>query len=118
MSFLLTGWPDWAFFCQLGYFWKLIVSSWNDEVTQRNGDILGYFLIKQIFYILTLICSLKRYWYLRFQKLQGVYVLDFFGYFSKNWVIFSNLMITLSVKENKHEEIDKPVTFCFTLHAV
>ncbi len=26
---------------------------WKDGVAQSNGDILGYFLFKQIYYILT-----------------------------------------------------------------
>ncbi len=40
-----AGWPDWAIFHQLGYFWRFIVIFWKDEVAQRNGDILGYFLL-------------------------------------------------------------------------
>ena len=43
-------WPDWAIF---RYFWRLIMIFWKDEVAQRNGDILGYFLLKQIYYIFT-----------------------------------------------------------------
>ncbi len=43
------GWPDWAIFCQSGYFWMPIVTFWKDEVTQRNGDILGDFLLKIFF---------------------------------------------------------------------
>ncbi len=30
-----AGWPDWSIF-------------WKDEVAQNNGDILGYFLLKQL----------------------------------------------------------------------
>jgi len=26
---------------------------WKDEVAQNNGDFLGYFLFKQIYYIFT-----------------------------------------------------------------
>jgi hypothetical protein len=47
------GWPDWAIFHQLGYFWRLIMIFWKDEVAQRNGNILGYFLQLQINYIFT-----------------------------------------------------------------
>jgi hypothetical protein len=46
-----VGWPDWAIFHQLGYFWRLIMIFWEDEVAQYNGDFLGYFLFKQIYYI-------------------------------------------------------------------
>ncbi len=49
----MTGWPDWAIFRQLGYFWRLIMIFWKDEVAQINGDFLGYFLFKQIYYIFT-----------------------------------------------------------------
>ncbi len=41
------------FFCQLGYFWRLIMIFWKDEVAQNNGNFLGYFLVKQIYYIFT-----------------------------------------------------------------
>jgi hypothetical protein len=27
----------------LGYFWRVIVIFWKDEIAQSNGDILGYF---------------------------------------------------------------------------
>ncbi len=50
---LQTGWPDWVIFHQLGYFWKLIMIFWKDEVAQNNSDFLGYFLFKQIYYIFT-----------------------------------------------------------------
>ncbi len=43
------GWPDWTIFCQLGYFWRLIMIFWKDEVAQNNGDFLGYFLFKQLY---------------------------------------------------------------------
>jgi hypothetical protein len=48
-----TGWPDWAIFCQMGYFWKLNAIYWKDEVAQNSGDFLDYFLVKQIYYIFT-----------------------------------------------------------------
>ena len=41
------------FFCPLGFFWGLIMIFCKDEVGQWNGNILGYFLFKQICYILT-----------------------------------------------------------------
>ncbi len=49
----MSGWPDWAIFHQLGYFWRLVMLFWKDEVAQIYGDILVSFLFKQIFYILT-----------------------------------------------------------------
>jgi hypothetical protein len=48
-------------FHQLGYFWRLIMIFWKDEVAQRNGDILGYFLHKHIFYIFIQINSFKTW---------------------------------------------------------
>jgi len=41
------------FFFQLDYFWRLIMIFWKDEVAQNNGDFLGDFLYKQIYYIFT-----------------------------------------------------------------
>ncbi len=38
---------------QLGYFWRLIMIFWKDEVAQNDGNFLGNFLIKQIYYIFT-----------------------------------------------------------------
>jgi len=40
-------------FCQLGYFWMRFVTFQKDVVAQRNVDILGNFLLKQIFYSFT-----------------------------------------------------------------
>ncbi len=37
----------------IGYFWRLIMIFWKDEVGQNNGDFLSYFLFKQIYYIFT-----------------------------------------------------------------
>ncbi len=45
-----SGWPDWVIFCQLGYFWRLIMMFWKDEVAQNNGNFFGNFLFKQIHY--------------------------------------------------------------------
>ncbi len=73
-------WPDWVIFCQLGYFWMPIVPVWKDEVAQRNGDILGYLLLKQLFDIFTKISSFKIWFVvgiLRFQKWFVVDVSDF-----------------------------------------
>ncbi len=56
-----SGWLDWAIFRQLGYFWRLIMIFWKDEVAQNNGDFLGNFLIKQIYYIFTKIRSFKTW---------------------------------------------------------
>ncbi len=70
------GW----FFCQLGYFWMPIVPVWKDEVAQRNGDILGYLLLKQLLYVITKISSFKTWFVvgiLRFQKGFVVDVSDF-----------------------------------------
>jgi hypothetical protein len=43
------GW----FFWQLGYFWRLIMIFWKDEVAQNNGNFWGYFLFKQMYNIFT-----------------------------------------------------------------
>ncbi len=85
----------------------------KDEVAQRNCDILGNFLLKQIYYILTYVRSFKTWFVvgiLRFQKWFDVDVLGFqievccryfslywlgdcLGYSLKNWVnLFSNLL--------------------------
>ncbi len=39
---------------RLGFFQKLIVIFQEDEAAQRNGDILGYFYLKQTYYIFTI----------------------------------------------------------------
>ncbi len=52
-SSIVPHWPDWAIFCQLGYFGRLIMISWTDEVAQNIGNFLGYFLFQQIYYIFT-----------------------------------------------------------------
>ncbi len=49
---------------------------WKDEVAQSNGDILVYFLFKQMYYIFTWIGAFKK-GILRFQKLFVVDILDF-----------------------------------------
>jgi len=53
----------------------------KDEVTQRNGDTLGYFLLKHFFFIFTYISSLKvRFVFagiFKFQKWFDVDILDF-----------------------------------------
>jgi hypothetical protein len=41
-------------FCHLGYFGELIVILFKYKVVQSNGDIFGYALLQQIFYIVTL----------------------------------------------------------------
>jgi hypothetical protein len=41
----------WAIFCQLGYFWKLIMIFWKDAIAPKYGNIFGYFLLKQMLYI-------------------------------------------------------------------
>jgi len=104
------------FFCQLGYFWKPIVTFCKDEVTQRNGDILGYFLLMQFFLhfhlnkqFQTVVCC----GHLRFQKMFDVDFFNFhielsyryfglfwlgdcFGYFFQNLdKFFSNRLVTL-----------------------
>ncbi len=57
-----------------------IMTFWNYEVAQRNGNILGFFLPKQMFYIFTKINSLKVGFIagiLKFQKWFYLDVLDF-----------------------------------------
>ncbi len=41
------------FFHTLGYFWRLIMVFWKDEVAQSNDNSLGYSLFKHIYYIFT-----------------------------------------------------------------
>jgi hypothetical protein len=52
----------------------------EDEVAQSNGNILGYFLFKQIYYIFTLTGMFKTWFVvgiLSFQKWFDVDILDF-----------------------------------------
>ncbi len=105
-------------FCQLGYFKRLIMISWKDEVAQNNGDFLGYFLLKPIYYIFTWISSFITWFVvgiLRFQKWFDVDVLgcqielscrffwpfliwQLFGlFFEKFGNFFSNLLVTLGL---------------------
>ncbi len=91
-----------------------MVIFWKDEIAQRNGNILGFFLLKQINYIFTYICSFKTWFVvgiLRFQKWFDVDILGFqigvycryFGLFwlvdclwSENWAnFFWNHPVTL-----------------------
>jgi len=60
-STVCSRWPDWAIFCQLGYFWRLIMIFWKDEVAQNNGDFLSYFLFKEIYYIFTEMSNFKTW---------------------------------------------------------
>ena len=41
-------WPDGVIFHQFAYFWKAIEIFWSDEVAQRHGNILDYFLFKDL----------------------------------------------------------------------
>ncbi len=45
----------------------LLLEDHYDEVAQRNGDILGYFLFKQTYYILTE-TSCFKIWYFKVSK--------------------------------------------------
>ncbi len=103
-------------FLPIGLLLEAHYDFFKDEVAQRNGDILCYFLLKQIYYIFTSISSFITWFVvgiLRFQKRSDVDVLGFqikiccrhfglfwlgdcLGYFLKNWAIFSNLLVTLS----------------------
>ncbi len=40
-------------FCQLSYFLRLSMIFWKDVVAQNKGNILAYFLLKQVYYIFT-----------------------------------------------------------------
>ncbi len=72
---------------------------WKGGVAQNNGNFLGYFLCKQIYYIFTQIGSFKTWFVvgiLRFQKWFDVDVLDFqiklcCGYFGQ----FGNFLAIL-----------------------
>ncbi len=79
---------------------------WKGEVAERNGDILGYFLLRQMFYTFTKISSfIVEFVILGFKKWFYVDVLDFqiefhcwyfgnwglgncLGYFFKIWPTF------------------------------
>jgi hypothetical protein len=80
---------------------------WKDEIAQRNGNILAYFLRKQIYYIFTSMSSFKTWFVvsnLRFQKWFDAYFLGFqielccryfdlfgcLGHFLKNWAFFKS----------------------------
>ncbi len=104
-----TGWPDWAIFANWTTFGGSLWYFCKDEVAQRNGDILGYFLPKQIKYIFTQINSFKIWFVVRtlmFLKWFDADGLGFqiqlywhgncLGYFLNNWAnFFSNRLITL-----------------------
>jgi hypothetical protein len=49
----VVKWPEWAIFHQLGYFWRHIMIFWKEEVAQNYGNFLGYFMLRQIYYIFT-----------------------------------------------------------------
>jgi len=51
-SKIYIGWPDWAFL-QIGLLLEAHNDFKKDEVAQRNGKILGYFLLQQIYSIFT-----------------------------------------------------------------
>ncbi len=46
LLFLCSAWPDSSIFCQFGYFLKLVVIFWKEEIVTQNGDILDYFLLQ------------------------------------------------------------------------
>ncbi len=80
-----AGWPDWAIFCQLGYFWRLIMIFWKDEVAQNNGNYLGYILFKQIYYICILL-QFQNMICCRYFKVSKVVRCRCFGL--SNWAFF------------------------------
>ena len=73
-------WPDAAKFCHLGYFLKASAIFFLEKVAEKNGDILGNFLIWSKFSIFTLISNFKTCFdvdILNFKKSFVVDVLDF-----------------------------------------
>jgi hypothetical protein len=40
-------------FLPIGLLLEALYDFWKDEVVENNGDFLGYFLFKQIYYIIT-----------------------------------------------------------------
>jgi hypothetical protein len=52
---------------------------WKDEVAQNNGNILGYFLFKQIYYIFTKISSFKIWFVAGILRFQKWFDVDVFG---------------------------------------
>ncbi len=88
-------------FCQLGYFWKLIVFLWKDEVTRKMATFWETFLhftwkavsLNSLLQVLKDFknCLMKIFKTLKFSF--DVDILGFlfgycFGYFSKHWAIF------------------------------
>jgi hypothetical protein len=67
-------------FSPIGLLFEAQYDFWKDEVAPNNGNILGQFLFKFVYYIFTHISSFKK-WFavgiLRFQKWFDVNVLGF-----------------------------------------
>ncbi len=92
-----NGFFQWKF----GFFWKVIVMFWMDEVAQRNGSILSYFLLKKfLFYIFTFISCLKVFkvvWCKRFVLSKLSIFGNCLGYFSLNLAEFLPHLVTLVI---------------------
>ncbi len=51
-----------------------------DEVAKRNGDILGYFLLGQIYYIFAQISIFKTWFVVGILRFQKWFVVDVLGF--------------------------------------
>ncbi len=95
----------------MGYFGELIVIFGKYKVVQRNGNIFGYALLQQIFYIVTLtqfqnmVCCrylkgfksglIKMFWTFILSFDVDILAWPLFWLLFFNWVIFYNLVVTL-----------------------
>jgi hypothetical protein len=66
------GDQKWAIIHQLGYFWRLVMIFSKDEEAQNNEDILGDFLLKQIYYIFHLTKQFQNMVCFRYIKVSKV----------------------------------------------
>ncbi len=115
-----------------GLFWKLIVMFCNVEVAQRNGNILGYFLVWQIIYIFTHISCFKTWFVVQvFQGFKSNLMLvlwtpklsldvDIFGLatvqatFKNIGQFFSTLLVALFVGQMKQNVTEVHKIICST----
>ncbi len=103
-----AGWPDWVIFCQLGYFWRLIIflKRWRSPEEWQNFGLL--FAVANLLHVhlnkqfLNMVCCRyfkvsKLRWFdvdvLGFQielcyRYLGLFALRLLGYFLEYWAIF------------------------------
>jgi hypothetical protein len=69
----------WGYYL-MGYFWKLIRIFQEDEVLQRNGNILGHLLTKQYNYIFTEKDSFRAWFVVGVLGLQKCFDVDVYDF--------------------------------------